>query len=604
MGLAICTVSNKQDYPSVAWGSSNFLVAWEDAREKDAEGGYRWEDLYAARVTDGGTVLETNGIPICTNMAPQMTPDVAWGDSVFLVAWVDFRDPTPPYPSDIIAARVNEAGQVLDPLGITVTSAGNNQFDPRVCWGSTNFFVVWEDIRNNISYAIYGARISEDGQVVDASGVPLSNSSTNASDPDVAWGGTNYFVVWEDRRLDPDAYSIYGSRVNQSGEKIDASDILVGTGENDQDNPRVASYGSEYLVVWENANGFQENIAGSVLDNSGQRVTSDSAGFIILSNNYAHADPVLAARTNGVVVMAHSSFTLEGLNAMRAYATFVDTEPPQLTVISEWGASSPPVGTNGFVRGLPLSCSLLANPATEGSTQFVSKGWVGTGSVPASGTTTGTPVFYMDDNSTITWLWETNYQLSVEVWGVGSVDWTNGWFAYGTQKVLNASSGDYYYFAGWSGDLASGQTNDNPLTVVMSQPRMLQVAFDPFTTSNGVPHWWLAQYGLSTNDSTAYLDPDQDEQLTWEEFIGNSNPTNRLSRFAMIGEVVQGPDGRITLHDTLTNRLYGVLWSTNDPDDAIVNWSVLYDQVPGTDGDLELTVTNLGTRGMYRFKVE
>jgi hypothetical protein len=47
-----------------------------------------------------------------------------------------------------------------------------------------------------------------------------------------------------------------------------------------------------------------------------------------------------------------------------------------------------------------------------------------------------------------------------------------------------------------------------------------------------------------------------------------------------------------------------VLWSTNDPDDAIVNWSVLYDQVPGTDGDLELTVTNLGTRGMYRFKVE
>ena len=62
---------------------------------------------------------------------------------------------------------------MLDPEGILVAGGPGNQSRPRVAFDGRNFVVVWEDMRNGKSYEVYAARVSPEGKVLDAGGVPL-----------------------------------------------------------------------------------------------------------------------------------------------------------------------------------------------------------------------------------------------------------------------------------------------------------------------------------------------------------------------------------------------------------------------------------------------
>jgi hypothetical protein len=70
------------NYPAVAWDGENYFVVWEDARAGN-------NDIYGARVTPGGVVLDPDGVPIATGELSQTTPSVAFDGVNFMVAWAD-----------------------------------------------------------------------------------------------------------------------------------------------------------------------------------------------------------------------------------------------------------------------------------------------------------------------------------------------------------------------------------------------------------------------------------------------------------------------------------------------------------------------------------
>lgn len=80
-----------------------------------------------------------------------------------------------------------------------------------------------------------------------------------------------------------------------------------------------------------------------------------------------------------------------------------------LIVISKYDNSDPPQGTNLFSFGTDITCSITNAPAefTDSVSwkSCICTGWVGTGSVPASGSTTNTGSFALNEDSSITWLW-------------------------------------------------------------------------------------------------------------------------------------------------------------------------------------------------------
>src|SRR6476469_4002030 len=76
---------------AVASDGTDFFVVWKDYR-----GSSDFGDIYGARVTAGGVVLDGEGIPIATLSSEQEAPSVVFYGTNFFVAWQDSRDPNLP----------------------------------------------------------------------------------------------------------------------------------------------------------------------------------------------------------------------------------------------------------------------------------------------------------------------------------------------------------------------------------------------------------------------------------------------------------------------------------------------------------------------------
>ena len=63
---------------------------------------------------------------------------------------------------------------------------------------------------------------------------------------------------------------------------------------------------------------------------------------------------------------------------------------------------------------------------------------------------------------------------------------------------LTATPSNLWRFASWTGD-ASGTSN--PVSVWMTNDLAMTAVFEPLMATNGTPLWWLAQYGLPTNNA-------------------------------------------------------------------------------------------------------
>jgi hypothetical protein len=111
------------------------------------------------------------------------------------VVWQDLRNGK---DWDVYAARVSPEGKVLDPDGILVAGGAHNQAFPRVAWDGRNFQVVWQDFRSGNRYEVFGARVSPEGKPLEAAGEALaSDKRYQRYAPAVASPGEGRsFLLW------------------------------------------------------------------------------------------------------------------------------------------------------------------------------------------------------------------------------------------------------------------------------------------------------------------------------------------------------------------------------------------------------------------------
>ena len=150
-----------------------------------------------------------------------------------------------------------------------------------------------------------------------------------------------------------------------------------------------------------------------------------------------------------------------------------------LTVASIHGSPVPEVGTTSNTWGSIIGCSV--EDVTGVYTQYACTGWSGTGSVPTTGTTNSIEVI-LEEDSSITWLWQTNYWLDVTVSGNGSVPGRDAFYAQDSEQVLTAIPDPGWLFMGWSGD-ASGTNN---ATVGMDAPKAVLAVFSDDADGDGL----------------------------------------------------------------------------------------------------------------------
>lgn len=185
--------STLQQNGELAPGGQNTLAVWDEIIPPQRQ-------IFASRIGASGS-LDSAGVQISSS-GINSNPAAAFNGTNYLIAWMQIGEDGAPR---IVARRFSPDGKVLDSADI-VLPAGADQATPRVASDGTNWLVVWSRALPETSCGaspgalrIYAARVSPAGVVLDPDGVALDpDSSADQVDPDVAWNGSRYVVVWED----------------------------------------------------------------------------------------------------------------------------------------------------------------------------------------------------------------------------------------------------------------------------------------------------------------------------------------------------------------------------------------------------------------------
>jgi hypothetical protein len=201
-----------------------------------------------------------------------------------MVVWLDLRIAG----SNIVyAARVTQAGVVLDPGGIQVGPAnGTLQKEPCVAFVDDKYFVVWGHLAS--PFSVTGRFVDLDGTLGDT--IHIATASNVVHNTAVAYDGNKMFVVWTEY-----PGLLRGQLVSPTGGLIGspftiAEDILV------VNSGKICFSGSEYFVIYTRWAGSYLELWGRKYDMAGNpmassfRITdpgqSNTEGSVVAGDEY------------------------------------------------------------------------------------------------------------------------------------------------------------------------------------------------------------------------------------------------------------------------------------------------------------------------------
>ena len=161
--------------------------------------GTRGGDVFVARVTPGGTVLDAGGIPVSTGSAERAPPKRRLRRHELPGRLGGRPTAASTITTSTAPASHRPAKCSIRPAFRSRPRATGRQM-PELAFDGTNYLVVWQDSPGSFP-TIYGARVSPDGTVLDPSRIAISPVTQDwETTPSVAFDGTTFMVVWADGR--------------------------------------------------------------------------------------------------------------------------------------------------------------------------------------------------------------------------------------------------------------------------------------------------------------------------------------------------------------------------------------------------------------------
>jgi hypothetical protein len=241
---------------------------------------------------------------------------------------------------------------------------------------------------------------------------------------------------------------------------------------------------------------------------------------------------------------------------------------PTLTVSNPLGYDTPDpaVGTHTYDVGASVTCSLTSPVSGGTGIQYTSTGWTGgSGNIPATGTA-ATYSFTINQNSTITWNWKTQYKLTIAAnppeCGTATPSGET-WYDADTVVTLTAEGTGVYGFSNWSGDLTG---TENPKNIVMDAPKNVTANFgrptlivsNPSAYDTPVPAVGTYAYDAGTNVTCSMTPPSLPSQ---EEIPAVTYPTETPYSYRADENIgfIFTPKAPIVITTVMTNRGSGTV---------------------------------------------
>jgi len=329
----ISTVTCEQFNPDVASDDTNYIVVWGDQRN----GFY---EIHGAIIDDLGTVITKTEVYAHSN---RWNPSVTFDGINYLVCYHL-------WDMSLLAMRYDKDGLLLDPSEYTIFYDGGDTWvvDHNTSYGLERYLIVYNrewlrgssvegrffspgiTFRNGITLEVGGnvnvsfgvenffividagadiraLMVDTTGVLIDTNYVQISVKSKSEENPAVAFDGSNYLVVWQEKDS-LDNYDIYGARVTSSGEVLDTNGMPISTSAENQINPKVTFNGKNYLVVWQDyRNGNDFDIYGAEVSTEGGVIRS----FSISMQEGDQIQPALSRGSDNQILVVYSGWTSE-----------------------------------------------------------------------------------------------------------------------------------------------------------------------------------------------------------------------------------------------------------------------------------------------------
>lgn len=340
-----------QQEPFIARGADSYLVVWTETRTDAGrkQGSYfdgSGSDIYAARLDAAGNLLDTTPFIVTQAPADQKAPRAAWNGQNWLVVWVS-QEPTEFFWSwDVMAARVSPQGVVLDPQPVKVSSlSGSSSTGFTVSSDGANWAIIWQGSSAGEA-EVRGARIAPNGALLDPVGkVILPETYYVRSDFDIAFAMDEYLLTWQGLS------AVEGKRLKPDLTAVDATTLTLSPSAGSLYDSRVGSNGTDFLVIWEETvsttyyqaiKGVRVSHAGQILDPTPIVVWDDYGG-------YTGRDPAVSWDGSNWFV----SFMLNGITVLRISPAGTLLDPNNIpadfsNTSNKWSPESSPAFGGGI----------------------------------------------------------------------------------------------------------------------------------------------------------------------------------------------------------------------------------------------------------------
>lgn len=230
--------NTRREYPAVAFSHDKHFVVWQQGMT----------EIYGARVTLDGQVLDPGGIPISTE-AWDAFPSVASDGNRFLVVWQRVLEPGDPFA--ILAAFVEDDGSVGEVFVVEIDQPDERA--PDVAFGAGAYLVAWQSrggLEQQLVWGIWGRLCDVHGDV--GPRITIHTADRKQTNPSVCFGGTNFFVAWQDDAGgDPEfPRNLLGRHVSPAGVTVGPV-VTICDDPGEQANADVTFFGEHFIAVWD-----------------------------------------------------------------------------------------------------------------------------------------------------------------------------------------------------------------------------------------------------------------------------------------------------------------------------------------------------------------
>ncbi|NVN93288.1 MAG: Ig-like domain-containing protein [Desulfuromonadales bacterium] len=232
---------------NIAFDGTNYLLIWEDDNGGAFSGSTGWQ-IWGQFISKAGMTVNSPFPVSSTGIWFDGVKTMAFGSGKYLVTYTKLIVPANGSNSNnrYIAGRiVNPNGTMGDEFRISANFGDASD----VAFDGTNFFVIWRE--DSLDQEVRGRFVSPSGALVgseisvNASPAPSDNSKS------VTFDGTNYLVVWNDEvgGAGSGEWNVFGQLVSPAGALVGGV-ITITSEPGPQIVTTVAFDGSNYLAAW------------------------------------------------------------------------------------------------------------------------------------------------------------------------------------------------------------------------------------------------------------------------------------------------------------------------------------------------------------------